>query len=106
MHIGFANKDIRKLCETSKVADRRLGKPCADKLRRRLADLEAAATVRELIAGRPHQLSDGSMALDLHGGFRLVFEADADPIPQSTSGGTDWAAVNRIIITYIGDYHD
>lgn len=46
------------------------------------------------------------MALDLHGGFRLVFEADADPIPQSTSGGTDWAAVNRIIITYIGDYHD
>lgn len=106
MLIGFANKDIKKLCEISNEADRRLGKPSAVMLRKRLADLEAAQTVRDLVIGGPHQLSDGSIALKLHGGFRLVFEADLDPIPQLTSGGTDWAAVNRIIITYIGDYHD
>ncbi len=106
MTICFANKEIRKICETSKEADRRLGKPCADKLRRRLADLEAAQTVRDLVAGRPHPLSDGSLSIVLQGGFRLVFEADLDPIPQLTSGGIDWAKVDRIIITYIGDYHD
>ena len=109
MEINSLNNDLRALCEQEKLAVRSLGKPCARKLRTRLADLMAAAHVRELVAGRPHPLSgdrQGQFALDLHGGVRLVFEPDHEPVPVLADGGIDWAQVTRIMIIFIGDYHD
>ena len=109
MEIDFFNHDLRNLCEQEKLAVKSLGKPCARKLRSRLADLMAAAHVRELVAGRPHPLSgdrQGQFALDLHGGVRLVFEPDHEPVPTFSDGGIDWAQVTRITIIFIGDYHD
>lgn len=109
MEINFINHDLRTLCEQEKLAVKKLGKPCARKLRTRLADLIAAAHVRELVAGRPHPLSgdrQGQFALDLHGGIRLVFKPDHEPVPALADGGIDWTQVSRIIIVFIGDYHD
>lgn len=109
LEIRYKDKKIRDLCEKQAVANQKLGATCARKLRLRLAELEAATQVTELIAGRPHPLSgnrQGQYALDLAGGWRLVFAPAHDPCPMLPSGGIDWAQVTIISIEYIGDYHD
>jgi addiction module HigA family antidote len=57
MDISFASKKLEKLCSDSREAMKVLGADGARKLRTRLADLEAADTVSELVAGRPHPLT-------------------------------------------------
>jgi len=109
MEIEFASSGLRKLCEESRLMNRKLGAVCARKLRTRLADLHAATTVAELTAGRPHPLKgerDGSFALDLYGGARLVFESADEPVPVNEDGSIAWSSVARIRVVFIGDYHD
>jgi proteic killer suppression protein len=109
LDIEIPDDDLKAICEQERVATRVLGRPCARRLRARLADLVAAVHVRELVAGRPHPLKgdrSGQFALDLHGGVRLVFEPANDPIPKQDDGGIDWRRVTRLRIVFIGDYHD
>ncbi|MBH2018499.1 MAG: killer suppression protein HigA [Burkholderiales bacterium] len=109
MKINFKDKKVRELCEKQAVAVKKLGPVCARKLRSRLDDLEAAAQVTDLVAGNPHPLKgdrDGQFAVDLAGGFRLVFEPDHSPVPLRPDGGIDWSQVSIVCIEYIGDYHD
>ena len=108
MKINFNGKKIRELCEKQAVAKKKLGTDCARKLRVRLSALEAATSVACLVAGNPHPLTgdrDGQFALDLAGGWRLVFAPDHNPCPTYADGGIDWARVNIVCIEYIGDYH-
>lgn len=109
MEIDFKDRKLRELCERRDTAERKLGAPCARKLRSRLADLQAANCVTDLVAGRPHPLSgdrSGQFAVDLEGGRRLVFEPDHNPVPLRDDCGIDWSRVTRIRIVYAGDYHD
>lgn len=109
MKINFKDKSVRELCEKQAVAVKKLGPLCAKKLRSRLDDLDAAAQVSDLIAGNPHPLKGdrlGQFALDLAGGFRLVFKSTNDPIPRREDGGIDWTQVTIVCIEFIGDYHD
>lgn len=109
MELDFSDDDLRALCEDEKLAQRKLGKACSRKLWARLADLEAAAHVRELPAGRPHELKGdrrGQVALVLSGGVRLVIEPNHNPIPKLADGGIDWSSVTKVRIIFIGDYHD
>lgn len=104
MRISFADKDLEALCSTQKLQQKKLGSPCATKLRTRLADLQAAARVSDLVAGRPHPLKGdraGQFAVDLAGGSRLVFEPDPRIDPP-----VDWSTVTAVCIVFIGDYHD
>jgi len=106
---GFKDKKVRRLCEARAVAEKKLGAVCARKLRVRLSDIEAASAVVELKAGNPHPLKGdraGQFALDLAGGWRLVFAPANDPCPRYTDGGINWTQVTIINIEYIGDYHD
>lgn len=109
MDITFKDKKVRELCEKRAVAEKKLGAACARKLRTRLSDLEAAARVTDLVTGNPHPLKGdrvGQFALDLAGGWRLVFTPDHDPCPTRPDGGIDWFQVTIVCIEYIGDYHD
>lgn len=109
MEIRFKDKTVRELCEKRVAAVKKMGDVAARKLRTRLEDLEAAGTVSELVAGRPHPLKgdrDGQFAVDLAGGWRLVFAPAHDPTPTRPDGSTDWAQVTIVCIEYIGDYHD
>ena len=109
MDIRFKDKKLRRLCETRALAERRLGADCARKLRSRLGDLEAAACVTELRAGRPHALTGdrtGQFALNLAGGRRLVFAPAQGPCPHHADGSIDWSRVTAVRIEFIGDYHD
>ncbi len=109
MKITFSNAKLQKLCEQQAVAYKQLGKNCARKLQARLTDLIAAASVKELTAGKPHPLQgtrQGQFALRLEGGIRLVFEPANDPTPCRKDGSTDWGKVSAVCIVFIGDYHD
>jgi len=109
LEIVIPDDALRTLCEQSRLAVRKLGAQCARKLRSRLADLQAAADVRELVAGHPHPLFGdrlGQFSVSLHGGVRLVFESDQTPAPCRSDGSVDWAKVTQVRIIYIGDYHD
>jgi proteic killer suppression protein len=107
--LSFASTALQTLCEQEKRARRDLGPDAAAKLKRRLADLEAAANVAELVAGRPHPLTgdrSGQYAVDLAGALRLVFVADHDEMPRHGDGGINWLKVTSVKIVFVGDYHD
>lgn len=109
MEIAFRTGKIKRLCERGAEAQRRLGGASAKKLSARLSDLEAAASVAELVAGRPHPLTGdrlGQLALDLSGGRRLVLSPDHETTPVDADGAVQWDRVTRVCIEFIGDYHD
>lgn len=108
MEVRYKDKKIRDLCEKQAVAEKRLGAASARKLRLRLLALEAATRVTDLVAGNPHPLKGdrlGQFALDLAGGWRLVFAPAHDPCPTRPDGGIEWSHVTVISIESIGDYH-
>ncbi len=109
MEITFSNRKLKKLCEKEQEAQRKLGKNCARKLRARLADLNAAESVRALVAGKPHPLKGdraGQFAVNLDGGVRLVFEPANKPVPLNEDNSINWSEVTAVCIVFIGDYHD
>ena len=90
MDILFKTEGLRQLCNEEKVAKKALGPKGARKLRSRLADLDAASRVTELVAGKPHPLKGeraGLFSVRLDGGVRLVFEPANEPIPENDHGG-------------------
>jgi len=109
LEILYKDKKIRELCEKQAAAEKKLGAACARKLKLRLLALQAATRVSELVAGNPHPLKGdrhGQFALDLAGGWRLVFAPANEPCPTRPDGGVDWSEVTIVSIEYIGDYHD
>lgn len=109
LEIRFKDKKVRELCEKPQIAQKKLGADCARKLRTRLDDLDAASTVDELEAGNPHPLKGdrkGQFAVNLAGGFRLVFAPANEPCPLKDDQSIDWSQVTIVSIEYIGDYHD
>ncbi|MCP5260867.1 MAG: killer suppression protein HigA [Rhodoferax sp.] len=109
MEIKFKDKHLQDICNKQVVAVKKLGHIGARKLQTRLADIAAASRVSDLIAGNPHPLKGdrhGQFALDLTGGWRLVFAPANDPIPRRDDTSIDWSAVTIVNIEYIGNYHD
>jgi len=109
LDIDYKTTKLKKLCLARKEADKKLGPNSGKKLRTRLADIEAASNVFELIAGRPHSYRKdkvGLFSLDLHGGHRLLFEPLKKPPPTKDDGGIDWSNVESIFVVFIGDPHE
>lgn len=101
LELAFESRSLRTLCESEAHAKRELGEAVAEILKRRLADLRAATSVNDLLAGRPRVL-DGTerhhMAVDLPDGYRIVFSANHSNNPVTDAGGPDWARISRIKI--------
>lgn len=109
MDIFYESDDLKRLCMEERTATQKLGAKGAKKLRARLADLEAATRVTDLIAGSPHPLKRdraGQFAVSLDGACRLVFRPEKVPPPTKDDGSIDWAEVTAVRILFIGDYHD
>lgn len=109
MKIIFRNRKLERLCLDKKTANRELGASAAKKLMSRLADLEAAVTIKDLLVGRPHPLKgsrSGQLAITVYRRIRLTFSPADDPVPKTEDGNIDWSSVSSIRIEYIGDYHD
>lgn len=108
LELAFAEKPLRQLCENEVIAKRKLGVTVAGKLKRRLADLRAASSVKDLVVGRPRELEgvyQSQMAVDLCDGYRIVFCANHNTVALLESGAINWAMVSRIKILRIESDH-
>lgn len=108
MKYEFSDSKIERQCKDFAYSKRVLGMNGAKNLKHRLEDLEAAVTVKDLLVGKPHPLKGdrfGQFALTVIDGKRLIFVPDMNPIPKKQDNGIDWAAVDRVKICDIEDYH-
>lgn len=108
LELAFAKKSLRTLCEDEVRARRVLGDELASALRRRLADMQAVSSVRDLVTGQPRELGSGRagyIAVDLCFGYQLVFCVNHSAIPMQ-AGSIDWSRVKRIRIIGIESKHE
>jgi hypothetical protein len=59
LELAFDSKSLRTTCESERQAKLELGDVVAEVLKHRLADLLAAKSVKDLVAGQP-RLLDGA----------------------------------------------
>ncbi len=109
MELAFDTKSLRTTCESEAHARRELGAKVAEILKHRLADLRAATSAKDLVAGRPRELAGADhqhMAVDLCDSHRIVFSANHPNNPTTETGDLDWARVSRIKLLRIERGHD
>ena len=104
MELAFESKSLRTICESESHAKRELGPTVAEFLKRRLADIRAATSVKDLVVGRPRELDTSDarhMVVDLCDGYRIVFAANHPKNPVTETGDLDWPMVSRVKIMRI-----
>jgi len=110
MEISYKSKKLEKQLTDPKKMNKAFG-VMARKVNQRVKDLsgvETLADMRKIPAARCHELTgnkDGSLAVDVSGNYRLVFEPEHNPKPEKEDGGLDWQQVTRIKILSVEDYH-
>jgi toxin HigB-1 len=108
LQLAFESKYLRTICEDEVQAKIEVGETVAKTLKHRLADLRAATSVKDLVAGKPRLLpapEANNMAVDLCEGRRLVFSANHVNNPTGREDNLDWSRVTRIKILRIEEGH-
>ena len=110
IEISWANRKLEKSCSDDREGNRQWGAERWKVLRVRLASLRAAPTLADMrgVPGNCHQLSAdraGEFAVDLRGPYRLIFEADHNPMPLLDDGGIDTTQVTDIRVKEVDNYH-
>lgn len=102
MEISFATKELREICERQSAALASLGAEVAGLLMRRLADLRAAKSIEDLVAGQP-MASPANPRLEIRLAKRGLLALQATPLPAPTNpdGTIDWPAVRRLKVVEI-----
>jgi proteic killer suppression protein len=111
MQVEFLDAKLKRLCEDKSARQRQWQKAAADKLARRLDDLEAAANldVMRSLAGKWEELTGdrkGQLSCRLDKKLRLVIRPTKQPPPTKPDGGLDWRAVDAVTILEVENYHD
>lgn len=102
LELAFDTKLIRRICESEHHAMLELGQSVAEVLKRRLADMRAATSPKDLVAGQPRIGADRrQMIVDLCDGHRIVLEANHPNDPKMDSDDVDWESVSRIKVLRI-----
>ena len=104
MQLAFHSAWLRTICESERIAKGELGGAAAEVLKHRLADMTAATSVSDLVAGRPRVLEGtprDQMAVELCEGYVITFVANHTKNPITEPGDMDWKRVNRIKILRI-----
>lgn len=105
MELAFDTKELRTICESEDYANRVLDPLVVEILKHRLADLRAATSIRDLVAGRVHQLEDTKnchMIVELRDDHRIVLCANHPKNPIDEYGRVDWSRVSRVKVLRIG----
>ncbi len=111
MTIYFKTSKLQKQCSESKSMIKEFGPLLSVKLKRRLMELQAAETLKDvsyLPPPRCHELVNrgGVFSVDLEYPMRLLFKPAYDPFPTLSDGGIDQNLVTDIVILAIEDTHD
>jgi toxin HigB-1 len=105
LQVAFASPWLRTICESERFAKEELGEAVTEVLKHRLADMAAATSVVDLVAGRPRVLAGTAldqMAVELYESFVITFSANHTNSPKTETGDLDWKRVSRIKILRIG----
>ena len=108
LELAFYSKSLRTLCEDDQCAKEKFPPIVAEALKHRLADLKAASSPIELIAGRPRTMADpsgGQLLIELEEGYRLIIVANHPDNPATDRGVLDWANVSRLKLLRIENDH-
>ena len=101
MVISFANKALRELCEDASRAEQELGETAMRQLIQRLADLNAATDLADVIAGNPRSINQTEFAVDLAASFMLTLTCSELKPPRMHDGSIDWLKVRRVKLVAI-----
>ena len=109
MKVTFKYSGLQKLCSSEQSLVRRFGKAGAKKVQQRLNLLARSDTLEDMrtLPGRCHELQgdrSGQLAIDLHGGYRLIL-APASDWQRKDDGGLNWSSVSRIVVLEITDHY-
>jgi proteic killer suppression protein len=106
--VYYLEHKLADVCASERAMTRAFGHIRAKRLGMRLQQLRVAETLHDLtfVTNRCHELIGdhaGTLALDLDGPYRLLFE----PVTWITNsqGRLDWSAVKAVVIIGIIDYH-
>ena len=105
MELAFGSRNLRAICEDQVCAEQSFSSAVAQQLRGRLADLHAARSLDELVAGRP-MLDAGderTLLLELGEGVFMRMQINHTEPPISDEGTIDWTRVRRLRIVSIGE---
>jgi proteic killer suppression protein len=103
MELSFRTRTLRSTCEDEATTSSSLEPETVERLRRRLADLRAARTVLDLVAGRPSFGGEGKVELRLQigDGYELYCRPNHRPLPLDEEGSVDWHRVHRLQVMEI-----
>ena len=111
MDIAFRTRRLQKTFNAADALQRSYGARMARTIMSRMAVFRAArdlGLVPTTPPERRHQLvgdRDEQFAVDLVHPYRLVFEANQEPVPRRDDGGIDTEQVTAITILDVVDYH-
>ena len=112
MEILYQGSRIEKICTDQAYRFKKHGEARSRAIESRLGELEDVDNLEQmrlLPQAGCHELKGnrkGTLAVDLDGAWRLVFEPANDPVPRKPDGGLDRTQVTVIRILEVGDYHD
>lgn len=96
--MSFDSLDLRALCEDENMALQQLGIEISSKLKDRIADINAARVVSELLAGDPKPLKNdpGCYKINIGNSHQLIFCCNHVKAPLNNKKGINWQEVSRI----------
>lgn len=109
MELAFESRALRTICESETDAKRELGPTVAEVLKHRLADLRAATSIKDLVAGKPHLSDEGTdqnLIIDLVSGYSIVVGANHSRNPLTETGRLNWAMISRVKLLRIESNND
>jgi hypothetical protein len=99
MELAFATKALRSLCEEEGTAVEKFGTKVAAELRARIADLRAADSVADIVAGTPQFFDDDPrMTISVLEALEIVLRPNHLSVPSDAEGRIDWSRVRRLKI--------
>lgn len=103
MEIAFATKALRQISENEIKAKREFGGAPAAQLKRRLADLHAATSISDLVAGATGEckVNGSEVSISLCDRFKVIISANHNKNPKDGSGRIEWGKVSRVKIERI-----
>src|SRR5689334_2623116 len=104
MELAFETVELRRVCESDVEARKCFPEGTAEELQDRLADLRAATSVSDLVAGGPSLDArlPGRIRFGLDGGYELVCVGNHPRPPITDDGLADFGRMRRVKVVMIG----
>jgi hypothetical protein len=105
MDIAFQSKALRDSCESEDLLRTKFGELVGGAITRRLADLRAAVTIRDLVVGNPREVFSGkhpTLCIDLAENSVLLLRVNHLKPPINSNGTISWLEVTRLKVLSIG----